>query len=670
MSYNKRSGSIENNSIGNVLGSHPRKTVVGFSPSLTEQESDGSSKTFGGVQDIRRKTSLPNADSIVSSQLTATSYSTVDHLGTSAGNRSFGKRGSISMSFPVGSPNRRSFEERLFGAEIQNKSKASLISSGGSSIHTKYKDTDQTSSTTIVELSPQKGNDKTTKAAKGQKTSKTVAIKSHQDKMDPNRKSQKNMTKAERRELQERQRAEKKELAASGQGRPDRSKNRPINTPANSNQQHHQNQGADQMRTTSPSASGPSLPTMRTPAQMRFDDSRARSKIQKASAVVRVPAQKPVTLFSHLMQYEHENVEFAENRSRGHVHPAVLSLGLHFHEFSISGGNARCIAMLDAFKKVILDYTTPLGTSLQRHLTQHISKQVDFLSNMRSLSASMKSAIRKLKSVISGLSIDTPDEDAKASIYVAIETYIEASITLADTAIVSIAINEKKIKDGDVVLTYARSSVVLKLLHEAHDQGIKFSVVVADGRPKLEGKEMLKQLVRAGIKCTYTLTSALPFTIKDVTKVFLGASCVLSNGDVMARVGTSVVAMTAYNAKIPIIVLCEKYKFSETVRLDSFVWNEIGRSDDLMDISNLAPSNRLATAIPNPDQKAAMSQLHPATVRWRDIEQLRLLNLFYDMTPAKFITLIICESGQIPSNAVLIIMRDYNDLETKVTLQA
>ncbi|KAJ8326446.1 hypothetical protein O5D80_005195 [Batrachochytrium dendrobatidis] len=456
MSYNKRSGSIENNSIGNVLGSHPRKTVVGFSPSLTEQESDGSSKTFGGVQDIRRKTSLPNADSIVSSQLTATSYSTVDHLGTSAGNRSFGKRGSISMSFPVGSPNRRSFEERLFGAEIQNKSKASLISSGGSSIHTKYKDTDQTSSTTIVELSPQKGNDKTTKAAKGQKTSKTVAIKSHQDKMDPNRKSQKNMTKAERRELQERQRAEKKELAASGQGRPDRSKNRPINTPANSNQQHHQNQGADQMRTTSPSASGPSLPTMRTPAQMRFDDSRARSKIQKASAVVRVPAQKPVTLFSHLMQYEHENVEFAENRSRGHVHPAVLSLGLHFHEFSISGGNARCIAMLDAFKKVILDYTTPLGTSLQRHLTQHISKQVDFLSNMRSLSASMKSAIRKLKSVISGLSIDTPDEDAKASIYVAIETYIEASITLADTAIVSIAINEKKIKDGDVVLTYAR----------------------------------------------------------------------------------------------------------------------------------------------------------------------------------------------------------------------
>ncbi|KAJ1342451.1 hypothetical protein BSLG_002996 [Batrachochytrium salamandrivorans] len=552
--------------------------------------------------------------------------------------------------------------------------KAKTMSTSTDSLNASGKDSGNAPTGVNSSPSTASGN-KASRASKQDKNqhtprkSKSVGGDAGPRSVDPSRKFQKDMTKAERRELQERQRAEKKEREASGgQGKPDRSNVRPIHTPANPTQQHHHySSSIDQARNTSPSASGPSVFAMRTPAQMRFDDTRTRSKIQKASSVVRIPAQKPVTLFSHLIQYEHENVVFAENKSWGQVHPAVLSLGLHFHEFSISGGNARCIAMLDAFKKVISDYSTPAGTSLQRHLTQHISKQVDFLSNMRSLCVSMKSAIRKLKSVISELSIDTPDEDAKVLICQEIESYIDLSIIHADTVIVSIAIKQKKIKNGDVILTFARSSIVLKLLLEAHAAGIQFSVVVADGRPKLEGKEMLRRLIQAGIKCTYILTNALPFAIKEVTKVFLGASTVLSNGDVMARVGTSVVAMTAFNAKIPIIVLCEKYKFSDTVRLDSFVWNEIGRSDDLVDISNLAPSSRLTTAIPNPDPKTVLAHRHTATNSWRDIDQLKLLNLYYDITPAKFITMIICESGQIPSNSVLIIIRDYNEPEAKST---
>ena len=88
-------------------------------------------------------------------------------------------------------------------------------------------------------------------------------------------------------------------------------------------------------------------------------------------------------------------------------------MGLMFSEFVIAGGNARCVAMLSAFKKVIQDYVTPAGTTLSRHLTSHISKQVDFLSNMRSLAASMKIAIRFLKTEISKIDINLPDEDVR-----------------------------------------------------------------------------------------------------------------------------------------------------------------------------------------------------------------------------------------------------------------
>lgn len=122
---------------------------------------------------------------------------------------------------------------------------------------------------------------------------------------------------------------------------------------------------------------------------------------------------KVVSLFSHLTQYD-PNYSLAKDRiSKGIIHPAVMSLGAQYAYNSITGGNARCVSLLIALSKVIADYTTPSGTSLQRHLTQHISKQVDFLSNTRSLAASMKTAIRFIKHEITTLDIDMSDEDVR-----------------------------------------------------------------------------------------------------------------------------------------------------------------------------------------------------------------------------------------------------------------
>ncbi|KAJ1328835.1 hypothetical protein BSLG_009879 [Batrachochytrium salamandrivorans] len=583
-----RSSTASSNNNSSGAGSQPRKTVVGFSPSVVyavgmsgtgitghreqlsfvcmrdliiagfysiqELDANESDNRFGGVQDIsRRKPSAPNADIIVSSQLSATSLLPVVSSAASTSLKvSHGRRGSITMSFPSVRLTADLSKSVCFPDLPQ---KAKTMSTSTDSLNASGKDSGNAPTGVNSSPSTASGN-KASRASKQDKTqhtprkSKSVGGDAGPRSVDPSRKFQKDMTKAERRELQERQRAEKKSERLQFFNRPSQKHFTICLWP---------------------------VFAMRTPAQMRFDDTRTRSKIQKASSVVRIPAQKPVTLFSHLIQYEHENVVFAENKS------------------------------------------------------WHISKQVDFLSNMRSLCVSMKSAIRKLKSVISELSIDTPDEDAKVLICQEIESYIDLSIIHADTVIVSIAIKQKKIKNGDVILTFARSSIVLKLLLEAHAAGIQFSVVVADGRPKLEGKEMLRRLIQAGIKCTYILTNALPFAIKEVTKVFLGASTVLSNGDVMAR------------------------------------GNFCGRSDDLVDISNLAPSSRLTTAIPNPDPKTVLAHRHTATNSWRDIDQLKLLNLYYDITPAKFITMIICESGQIPSNSVLIIIRDYNEPEAKST---
>jgi translation initiation factor eIF-2B subunit delta len=110
------------------------------------------------------------------------------------------------------------------------------------------------------------------------------------------------------------------------------------------------------------------------------------------------------------------------------------------------------------------------------------------------------------------------------------------------------------------------------------DRGISFRVVVCDSRPKLEGKELIRRLVASEIPCSYLLSNALGTVMKEVTKVIIGASALFANGAVMSRIGTAVVTMMAYEFQVPVIVCCETYKFSDSVRLDSFVWNEIGDS--------------------------------------------------------------------------------------------
>jgi len=63
------------------------------------------------------------------------------------------------------------------------------------------------------------------------------------------------------------------------------------------------------------------------------------------------------------------------------------------------------------------------------------------------------------------------------------------------------------------------SSLLQRILVEAHRSGTKFRVVVVDGRPQREGREMLRRLVRCGLDCSYLLVSAASFIMREVCNV-------------------------------------------------------------------------------------------------------------------------------------------------------
>ena len=249
-------------------------------------------------------------------------------------------------------------------------------------------------------------------------------------------------------------------------------------------------------------------------------------------------------------------------------------MGLQYLSGDISGGNARCIAMLLAFRESIKDYSTPPEKLFIRDLTAKINSYVSFFTECRPLSISMGNAIKFLKNRIAKLPDGLSESEKKSSLQSDIDRFINEKIVLADKFIVRHAVT--KIRDGDVLLTYGSSTVVEMVLLYAHELGKQFRVVVVDSRPKLEGQALLRRLVAKGLCCTYTHINAISYIMHEVTRVFLGASSVLSNGTVYSRVGTACVAMVAHAFHVPVLICCEAYKFHERVQLDSICSNELG----------------------------------------------------------------------------------------------
>ncbi|KAF1957914.1 nagb/rpia/CoA transferase-like protein [Byssothecium circinans] len=345
------------------------------------------------------------------------------------------------------------------------------------------------------------------------------------------------------------------------------------------------------------------------------------------------------------------------------VHPAILALGLQYSSYTICGSTARMVAMLLAFKALIDSYQTPVGTSLSRHLIQLLGPQIEYLRDCRPYSISMGNAIRWLKDIIVKTDPSTPESDAKRNLLDEIDMFIRERVTAADKLIRDIAVT--KILPGDVILTYAASSIVEQTLLQAHAAGVPFSVIVVDSKPLFEGKTLARKLANAGLQVRYFLITGASHAIKDASKVFLGAHAMMSNGRLYSRVGTALVSMLANAQSLPVIVLCESVKFTEKVALDSIVGNEVAPSEELLSETERYALLPLKPHLPKshpasseePSAEGATSA--PSDVlKWIDgSKNLHHLQVLYDVTPAEYIDMVITEYGSLPPSSVPVVHR-------------
>lgn len=190
-------------------------------------------------------------------------------------------------------------------------------------------------------------------------------------------------------------------------------------------------------------------------------------------------------------------------------------------------------------------------------------------------------------------------------------------------------IGANRVKDGDIILTHCHSSAVVAVIKTAWNQGKRVQVYCTETRPLFQGRITARILSKAGIPVTMIVDSAARYFMNEVDKVIVGADAINANGSVVNKIGTSMIALAAHEARALFFVTAETYKFSpETIAGEAIIIEE-------RDSSEIIPAKELKT-----------------------MRTVSIRNPSFDITPAKYIDLIITEKGIIPPQGAFYILQE------------
>jgi len=173
----------------------------------------------------------------------------------------------------------------------------------------------------------------------------------------------------------------------------------------------------------------------------------------------------------------------------------------------------------------------------------------------------------------------------------------------------------RRIKDGARVLTHCNSKAALSTLIQAQADGKKLEVFATESRPKRQGHITVRQLAEKGLNVTMIVDSAARYFMNSIDVVVVGADTVASNGAVINKIGTSQIALCAHEARVPVMVCAESFKFSPQTLYGELVEIEEREIKEIAD---------------------------PA-----DFPGVKFRNPVFDATPPEYIDVIITELGVI-----------------------
>ncbi len=180
------------------------------------------------------------------------------------------------------------------------------------------------------------------------------------------------------------------------------------------------------------------------------------------------------------------------------------------------------------------------------------------------------------------------------------------------------------LKDPFVVQTHCHSSVVEGILIEAKKQGKNFKVISTETRPFYQGRLTSKKLIDNGIEVIQVVDSAMRWAANnmDTDLIIIGADAVTSEGTVLNKIGSRLLALVAHEEHIPLYVATPLLKYNPGTAFGNY-------------------------------EKIEMRDDHEIWKDWEDRpENLKFLNPAFETVNRLLISGVITEGGIFPSGQV------------------
>ncbi|KEG03441.1 translation initiation factor eIF-2B subunit delta, putative [Plasmodium vinckei vinckei] len=266
--------------------------------------------------------------------------------------------------------------------------------------------------------------------------------------------------------------------------------------------------------------------------------------------------------------------------NQNEIHTNILRTGIYFNKYMNTTHNHRNVDLLMALKSFIKDYTLPPYEPINRHMKIVIDKELNYIIMCKKHSISMGEVIRWFKNMVTESIGKHVLEEIKEIIINNINNYIRTKIIIPSIKI-SNYVSEYIIEDKDILLIYTFDYDIYISMINAKKKGKMFEIFLVDSEP-YKNSHNIKLYIKLGIPVTYTLLSSLSYNIKKCTKVLLGIDSIMHN-NIYGYAGTSMICMISKVNNVPVYIVCETYKISNKIIIDSFSMNNINNNIEIYD---------------------------------------------------------------------------------------
>ena len=264
-------------------------------------------------------------------------------------------------------------------------------------------------------------------------------------------------------------------------------------------------------------------------------------------------------------------------------------------------------------------------------------KSAENLISSRPTAINLKWAVDRMMKKLSGVNSDKILEIALSEAKEICEEDVKfcENIGLNGLKIIEEIYNKKK--DTVNILTHCNAGWLATInwgtatspIYHAHKKGIPVHVWVDETRPRNQGANLTSyELNEEEIPNTIIAdnTGGILMQRGDVDMCIVGTDRTLSNGDVCNKIGTYLKALAAYDNKVPFYVALPSSTIDWNLKDAKDIPIEERNSEELSHIEGIDTNNEIKKILIYPKKS-------------------KVMNLAFDVTPAKYVTGLITEKG-------------------------